>query len=90
MTAHDPRPVRDVFDGPKRIDGMWTLTKDRRTAVCDVWSHVLGYELRLVISGDDLPRTQVCRSTEEIVTVQDTWRQALEAQGWRAGAGDPK
>jgi hypothetical protein len=80
-------PRRDFFDGPVRLQQVWTLTKDRRAAVCEVWSHELGYELRLLISGDDLPRTQVYRTVEEFATYQESWRQALEAQGWRKAAG---
>lgn len=75
-------PQRLGFTKPERLSPAWTLTKDDRTAACEVWSHALGFELRLEISGDDLPRTQVCRSQEELITFQETWRRALEAQGW--------
>jgi hypothetical protein len=75
-------PRREYFDGPKRLLGVWTLKNDRRVSNCEVWSHECGYELRLMIDGSDFPRTQVCRTIEEIVTYQESWRQALEQQGW--------
>jgi hypothetical protein len=44
---------------------VWTLAKDERRAACECWSHELGYELRLTVRGDPLPRTNVCRSQDE-------------------------
>lgn len=73
---------RDFFKQPERLQHVWTLTKGWRTTTCDVWSHEFGYELRLTVSGDSLPRTQVCRSTEELVMFQEIWRNAFEKQGW--------
>jgi hypothetical protein len=48
-----------------------------------IWSHELGFEVRLVVSGDPLPRTEVCRTQEDLMALQETWRAALEAKGWR-------
>lgn len=76
-------PQREFFTKAERLSPAWTLAKDRRTAVCEVWSHVLGFELRLHIAGDDLPRTQVCRSQDELITTQEQWRASLESAGWR-------
>lgn len=76
-------PQRTFFTTPERLSPAWTLVKDRRAALCEVWSHKLGFELRLMISGDDLPRTRVCRSQEELIAFQESWRQALEEQGWK-------
>jgi hypothetical protein len=58
------------------------LQKDRRSAVCTVWSHQFGLELRLAIDVDSLPRTQVCASHEDLAALQDDWRKALEVRGW--------
>jgi hypothetical protein len=46
-----------------------------------VWSHVLGFELRLTVSGDPMPRTLVCKSEDELIATQEEWRSALEAKG---------
>jgi hypothetical protein len=75
-------PQRSFFTKPELLSPVWTLTKDRRAAICELWSHALGFELRLMVSGDSMPRTQVCRSQEELITFQESWRQALEDQGW--------
>lgn len=75
-------PQREHFNGAELLSPAWTLTKDGRSAVCTVWSHQFGFELRLAIDGDELPRTQVCPSHEDLIELQDTWRKALEARGW--------
>ena len=77
-------PQREHFDAAELLSPEWTLTKAGKSAVCTVWSHQFGFELRLAIDGDDLPRTQTCPSTEDLVRVQEEWRGALEAKGWTA------
>jgi hypothetical protein len=76
-------PQREHFTGPEQISPAWTLCKGQRSAVCTVWSHEFGFELRLVISRDALPRTEVCRTQEDLIAKQDEWRAALDATGWR-------
>jgi hypothetical protein len=73
---------RAIWDGrPKQLATWWTLRKGRQTARCELYSHQLGWELRLE-DVDDLPRTQVCRSEGEVLDGQEKWRAALEAKGW--------
>jgi hypothetical protein len=36
----------------------------------------------LLVSGDDLPRTQVVCSQEDLIQVEEQWRAALDAKGW--------
>lgn len=57
-----------------------------KTATCEVWSHVLGFELRACI-GSELEQSAVCRSQEELVRVQGEWRAAFEAKGWTEASG---
>jgi hypothetical protein len=42
-----------------------------RAAASQVWSHQFGVELRLLVSGDDLPRTQVVCSHEELIRAEE-------------------
>jgi hypothetical protein len=53
-------PQHEHFNGAEQLSPAWTLTKGQKTAACTVWSHQFGFELRLTVSGDPLPRTQVC------------------------------
>lgn len=75
-------PQREHFNGAEQLSPAWTLTKGRKIAVCTVWSHQFGFELRLVLSGDSLPRTQVCTTHEDLIALQEEWRAALEGVGW--------
>ena len=52
-------------------------------AVCRLESHVSGFELRLEVNGL-LSRSQVCRSTDEVLDSSAQWRVAMLAAGWRA------
>ena len=58
----------------------WTITERNRVAQCVLFSHQFGWELRL--EGGELFRTQVCRSTEEILDTQESWKAALIEKGW--------
>ena len=79
-------PQREHFAGAELLSPVWTLSKGRTSAVCTAWSHQFGFELRLVIAGDELPRTQVVTNHEDLVRLQEEWRAALEAKGWAAAA----
>ena len=74
--------VHDRFPGSERLSPAWTLHKDDRVAICQVWSHILGFALRLKITDDPLTRTHVCTSYEELVSRQDEWMRALLERGW--------
>jgi hypothetical protein len=39
-------------------------------------------ELRLVIDGGELTRSQVCRSNDEILDTQEQWKSAMVGKGW--------
>lgn len=57
---------------------MW---KADRTASCDVFSHQLGWELRLII-GTELVQSRVVRSEPDLETIATEWREAMRVKGW--------
>ena len=60
-------PQREHFAGPQQLSPAWTLVKRGRSAVCTIWSREFGFEVRLVLSGDPLPRTEVpVAATEDV------------------------
>jgi len=75
-------PRREHFNEPQLLSPAWTLRKGAKTVECAVWTHVLGVELRAFV-GDELLQTHVCKSQEEVIRVQDEWRAAFEAKGWK-------
>jgi hypothetical protein len=75
-------PRREYFIHPERLSPAWSLTKGAKTATCEVWSHVLGHEVRAFV-GTELVQSAVCRTLEELIRTQDEWRAAFEAKGWK-------
>jgi hypothetical protein len=59
-------------------------TRDQKQlhAVCQLWTHAFGWELRLEIAGD-LQRSEVCRSQEAVFTTFETWKAAMIEKGWQ-------
>jgi hypothetical protein len=71
------------WDGEPRHQADWfRLTKGTRNAVCAMFSHQLGWELRLTIDGE-LIQSQVCRSDEEVLSTWENWLAAMKEKGWQ-------
>jgi hypothetical protein len=68
---------------PAFLGNAWTMKKRQHVAVCELFSHQLGWELRLTIG--ELLRSQVCRSSDEVLRVQEEWRRTLEDRGYAEG-----
>ena len=62
------------------LGDVWTLRKEEKVARCILVTHPLGWELRLMTT--DLLRSQVCRSSEEILNTHEQWKAAMLAKGW--------
>jgi hypothetical protein len=77
---------REFWDGqPIQRGTEFELSKRRGDrelrAVCSLQTHIFGFELVLKVQGL-LARTQVCRSTDEILAVVEERRSAMLAAGW--------
>jgi hypothetical protein len=44
-------------------------------------SHQFGYELWLIVG--ELQRSLVCRSSDEVLDTQESWKAATLEEGWR-------
>jgi hypothetical protein len=74
-------PQRENCDGhPVPLGYAWTMRKGDKVARCELWSHQFGWELRLMTT--DLLRSQVCRSSEEILNTHEQWKAAMIEKGW--------
>jgi hypothetical protein len=79
MDVHQP----EFWNGPsERLPDGFTVTNQSHSAVCEVWTHPAGSELRLTIDGHSLPTTTVVRSGPEMVALVEQWRAAMLALGW--------
>jgi hypothetical protein len=71
--AHEPRKQGELFILKKG---------NRHQAVCTLWSHPLGWELRLN-AAREMIRTQVCQTQNEVLDTSDAWKAAMRERGWR-------
>ena len=68
---------------PPELGDAWTLRKGEKVARCTLVTHPLGWELRLMTS--DLLRSQVCRSSEEMLDTQESWEGSDDGARLRRG-----
>jgi len=74
---------RELWHGvPADLGEMFHLAKGEKHARCALWTHQLGWELRLTI-GADVVMTQVCRSEDEVFATGETWKAGLWVKGWK-------
>ena len=76
---------RYAYDGtPRELAVWWTLTREatKGEAVCRMFTHVFGFELRLEVR-EQLVESQVCRTDEDVLGCQERWRAGLEAKHWK-------
>jgi hypothetical protein len=76
-------PQRNDWDGgqPIKIGDVFRLQKDQKPAVCELWKHPFGWELRLEAAGEMI-QTPVCRSQLEWVRTFGEWKAAMIEKGW--------
>ena len=70
---------------PRLIAAAWRMRQGARAVECHVWSHDLGWDLRLLRDGE-LVQSQIARTLEDLVEVCGEWRREMTAQGWKARA----
>ena len=78
---------RAFWNGPpERLPDGFTIKKpdgiQTHLAVCEVWTNVAGWELRLTMDGHALPLATVVQSPDEIRTLIESWKAALLEMGW--------
>ena len=83
-----PHKLREFWNGdPERLPDGFTVTKPKgdhtMTAVCEVWTHPFGWELRLQIDGRGLMMSSVVRSGGEMLKSVEEWHAAMREKGWQ-------
>ena len=76
----------EFWDGhPLALGTAFKLRKRKgdtdHVAVCELWSHLFGWELRLLVDGE-LLRSQFCRTGGAWITLFDLWKTKLLEKGW--------
>lgn len=72
------------FHGSEIIGDWFVLIRNGRTARCQIRTHPLGWELRLIgAAKDGFELTQVCRTEREVFDLGDEWKAKMGLKGWR-------
>jgi hypothetical protein len=58
------------------------VAQDRRSAGCALWSHPIGWELRVTVDAE-LVRSQAYRQADDALRDLDDWRQQFAGKGWQ-------
>jgi hypothetical protein len=80
-------PQREFWSGePAELGELFRLHKltcnRQLEAVCRLVTHEFGWECRLTV-GDDLLRSEVCRTRQAVTACGEQWKAAMIEKGWR-------
>ena len=82
------RPSEFSNGPPERLPAAFWMSKQKGghtiAAVCEVWTHPSGWELRLIIGGHRMQMTSVVQSDREMHATAETWKAAMLAKGWHS------
>jgi hypothetical protein len=53
-----------------------------RQAVCELLTHERGWELRLVVDGNDLRNSRLLPADDDVLSVVEEWKTAMVERGW--------
>ena len=90
-TIHKMLASNDRFRNglPERLPDGFTLTKTNgdpsHYAVCEVWTHPAGWELRLTINGRILPIMTIVESADQMRSMVEKWKAVMVEKGWGNG-----
>jgi len=94
MAKVTPTGATEVFDrsdlipydpaqGPRELGNVWVAFNETRRLVCTLFTHGLGWELRLMVMGGMFIRREVCTTQTQVFEMADQWKQDAVARGWR-------
>jgi hypothetical protein len=77
----------DWHGTPIELAALFILHKNRRESRAVIFTHQLGWELRLMVGTQaEVVQTQVCRTQEEVFSIGEQWKAAMLEKGWSAAA----
>ena len=84
-SARIPPPIQVIqripWNGRPQEEATWWLKREGQTALCRMFSHPGGHELRLEISNEPF-LSEACREDDAVLACQERWRADLEEKGW--------
>ena len=86
MAGSDASQQRPGWRARNTPGERWRLHKagcgHYRQAVCELQSHALGLELRLVVDGSDLRNSRLLPEGHDVLGVVEEWKAAMVERGW--------
>ena len=77
-------PLTRARDGTPREQALvWQMRKGQRSARSALWSHPIGWELRVTVDAE-LVRSQAHRLADDVVRDLASWRDQFVEKGWRS------
>ncbi len=73
--------VFDPYRGQEPLGNLWMLHKQKRTVVCSLTTHPLGWEVVARVDGE-LMRSEVCKKETQVFDLAEAWKPVWEAKGW--------
>jgi len=62
----------------------WKLTKGNRVAVCSLWNHPIGAEVRCDVDGEMRQTKAAGRDYLALLDEADAWKAQFQEKGWAA------
>jgi hypothetical protein len=82
MTQHGASINVPTWNGtPRQAAEVWRLSKGRHTAICTLWSHLIGCEARVLVDGE-LQRSEAGRNRLIVVELALDWKERFVEKGW--------
>jgi hypothetical protein len=73
--------IPQYYGRPKEAGELWRLTKGRRTAFCNLWTHPIGGEVRAGVDGE-LMRSEAGRDGTKLIDLALEWKRGFVEKGW--------
>ena len=71
----------EYYGQPERAAFVWRLHKGKKQAVCELWTHPIGAELRVEVDGEFV-RTEASRDMLALVDRSFEWEKQFQDKGW--------
>ena len=71
----------DFYKGPQLLGEQWTLKREALLMRCTLYTHTLGWELKLT-AGASFSRSQVCKTETDVFRTSDAWLAEAKQKGF--------
>jgi hypothetical protein len=73
--------IPEYYERPQSVTRVWTLGKGKRKAICELWTHPIGGEIRVEVAGEFV-RSEAGLDGLTLIDLAVQWRQQFVEKGW--------